>query len=589
MKKLILLTVFLVFVFGKTYAQKELKENVPIVWSKCSESSKNFLDALAARMQSSGYTDSYNFLKNISDGSFGSGFVYADSVSGNCYVITNRHVVSLSEKVRLEFVHLDKPVELKNCQVLAIDETLDLALIQLPKEEGFQFDPDKMVKSQDKKEIKAINNSFTGTIGEGLPILSSRQEEGTEVYSAGFPGLAGKPSWQLGKGIISNSSVKSEMFSGTSDIGAIQHTAAIDPGSSGGPLLIKKEGKYQVIGVNTWGVVSRENAYFSISAEAINRFLGKYLDKSYDSEADLKRRAEEFIGELQKDYLQATPFISNEYINHVSSKNFFNLVAAAPDSVSEQMKNHFVGGFPIDAVRIGLSYYLHEQLGDKKVSVLRIESTDKKDLKKVVLLVDEKEVETYWVYGLGEWRLKENVELNLANVGPKKFDPWGDFKLGYEHASNSDNITANVAVLEYHRYRNPYFSTGFRAMFGKSNDVPESTTPTGSNVPEIIKAQQEDYSLSVFSGEWLVAGHYPITMGSFYLIPRVQAGVGVAFCGEDKGGLCYSYGGGLDFAYQYRTKKYLLLGLGYRKAQLGFDSDSWKLLGAFQVHLGIAF
>ncbi len=37
-----------------------------------------------------------------------------------------------------------------------------------------------------------------------LPFADAVPPDGTEVWTAGYPGLLGKPSWQLAKGVFSN-------------------------------------------------------------------------------------------------------------------------------------------------------------------------------------------------------------------------------------------------------------------------------------------------------------------------------------------------------------------------------------------------
>jgi hypothetical protein len=58
----------------------------------------------------------------------------------------------------------------------------------------------------------------------------------------------------------------------------IQHTAFIDRGNSGGPLLLENHKSplgYDVVGVNTWSLEGRQGAFFSIPSKAVRRVLEK--------------------------------------------------------------------------------------------------------------------------------------------------------------------------------------------------------------------------------------------------------------------------------------------------------------------------
>ncbi len=554
MTKKIILIILVINTFAEIAAQKLLRENVPIVRAAYSEASKDFLQTLANRIRRNGYRYSADHLENIIKGGFGSGFVYTDSVSGKAYIISNRHVVAQASSATVEFTHLNENVVFEDCKIAAIDEELDLALIELP--ENRQYN-----------------------VGSGLKITSEVKEEGTEVFSAGFPGLAGKPSWQFGKGIISNSSVKSDIFSGTNKIGAIQHTAPIDPGSSGGPLMIKDEGVYEIIGANTWGLVNRENAYFAISGKVIKTFLSKYVGKAFNSEADLERRAKDFIKNLKANYTKASPYISDEYVVSMSTDSYFEIMINVPDSVERKMKKLINSGFPINAVRVGLTHFLHKEQAKNKVKFVRIEATDSPNEKKVVLSSKEKEFDTFWVYTLGEWRLKEYTRLKIKNLEAdgiaENFNPDKSWKLGYEKGSSSNKATYDLVSLEQKTFFSSYLSMGWRAAFGNL-EIKHSE-------PDALDVDTETGTMLLIN--CLLEGHLPIKVRSVYFIPYASVSPGIALCEE--GGFQYSLGGGLDFAYKINRSLYLTLGAAYKNRNI--VSDYHKPFNSFQVHIGVTY
>lgn len=541
MKRIILLVVAITMIATTASAQKVLKENVPIVRGHYSESSKEFLQNLATRIRRDGYNESADRLESIGKDGFGSGFIYTDPSTKQQYIITNRHVVAQATTANIEFGHTENKIQLDSCTILAADEEYDLALIALP----------------EKHEFK---------IGSGLTIIGERKEEGTDVYSAGFPGLNGKPSWQLGKGIISNNSVKNEMFIGTSEIGAIQHSASIDPGSSGGPLVMKNDDTYQIIGVNTWGVNNRDNAYFAISGEAVKKFIDKYLNKSYDSEADLERRAKEMLQTLSKDYSKAIPYISDSYVAKMSTNNFFDIVINVPDSVDKQMATYFAIGHPIDGVRLGISYFLQKIQNKGEVKFVRIENGENPLEKTVVLLsTKEKEFNTYWIYSLGEWRLKDYAELDMKNLEDNgivnSFNFEKGWKITYSSGKNSDNMNSTLYMAEKTNYVSNYFAMGYQIGLNKISF---------DNSEAIANDEMERDDVSGLLLNYFIAGQLPIKSGSFYYIPHVEIAGGITLGDMSfDSTINYSYGGGFDVAYKINSGTALSLGVGYRSLNYG--------------------
>ena len=175
------------------------------------------------------------------EGTFGSGVVVEQG--GKKFVLTNLHVIGYAEKATITFQLHEKTLRYEHCEVTNIGEA-DLAAVALP------------------AECEMI----------ALPLYAGEIDEDLSIVAAGFPGLAGKPSWQLTRGSISNARVDVDAHERASRI--IQHTASIDPGSSGGPLLLKNaEGKYEILGINTWKAFYREGVGLAIGKEDVQAFL----------------------------------------------------------------------------------------------------------------------------------------------------------------------------------------------------------------------------------------------------------------------------------------------------------------------------
>ena len=175
------------------------------------------------------------------EGTFGSGVVVEHG--GKKYVLTNLHVIGYADKATIIFQLHDKTIRYEHCEVANIGQT-DLAAIALP------------------ADCEMI----------ALPLYAGEIEEDMSIVAAGFPELANKPSWQLTRGIISNARLDVDNRERAMRI--IQHTASIDPGSSGGPLLLKNdEGKYEILGVNTWKAFYREGVGLAIGKEDVQAFI----------------------------------------------------------------------------------------------------------------------------------------------------------------------------------------------------------------------------------------------------------------------------------------------------------------------------
>lgn len=241
MKRIYLLAATLLLILLPVSAQG-LRHSVCVVEPEFSEADKTFMGDYAQFMARAGMRSAARTLTAYkSEGTFGSGVVV--NHDGKKYVLTNLHVVGYAEKATVVFQLHEKTVRYEHCVVTGTAST-DLAAIALP------------------SDCEMI----------ALPVYAGEIEEDISIVAAGFPELADKPSWQLTRGIISNAHVDVDSHEHASRI--IQHTASIDPGSSGGPLLLKnKDGKYEILGVNTWKAFYREGVGLAIGKEDVQAFI----------------------------------------------------------------------------------------------------------------------------------------------------------------------------------------------------------------------------------------------------------------------------------------------------------------------------
>jgi S1-C subfamily serine protease len=177
----------------------------------------------------------------------GSGFVIRDGL-----VLTNAHVVSDS---RLLLIHVDGDPDSHEAEVLHVAHDCDLAL----------------VRPRDPAVLRNVPPLELG----GLPQL------GSSVDTLGYP--SGGRKVASTRGVVSRIEEQLYVHSGIDTHVAVQTDAAVNPGSSGGPVIQNE----RVVGVAFQVNAALENAGFFIPVEVIERFFRDVEDGRYDGYPDL--------------------------------------------------------------------------------------------------------------------------------------------------------------------------------------------------------------------------------------------------------------------------------------------------------------
>ena len=332
----------------------QVKNYVGIVREKYYPAQEEFLQELASSLKAHGYASYSEYVDAYLKGGFGSGFVYVDK-DGTNYVITNRHVVSQAASASIEFENENGSMtKYENLSVVITDDDIDLAVLKF---EG------------NAKPFKS-----------GLTFSSAKLSDGQPVSSAGFPGLGDQPVWQFGKGNVTNASARIKDLIDPSISTVIQHSAQIDGGNSGGPLLVESKAAptgYEVVGINTWKAAGRDSTNFSIPANLALNLIEK-SKKSADEAAVKADRAAKFkaaVTDSANDYTSIVKFISYDYASAKGQEEFEEIIRHGSTKIRNRVLEEFAYD-PVEGLRYAIAYSLFDEFSG--------ENADDENLSKIV-------------------------------------------------------------------------------------------------------------------------------------------------------------------------------------------------------------
>ena len=448
-----------------------------------------------------------------------------------------------AESANIEFLLEDQSAKVFNkCKILAIDKDNDLAIIQLPIEAKFD---------------------------KSLTLSSDKPTDGVDVYTAGYPALSSLPSWQFGKGIISNNSLHvDEIMIGNTTV--IQHTAQIDAGSSGGPLLIKNtNSEYEIIGMNTWKAKDRENVNIAIPGSVIKKFITKYLsekNKNYTKE-ELQQRVNDLSSVSNDGYKKILPFISYNFISHISVKSFFEILKKSDEKVKDEIIKQFNTGFPIEGVRIAIAENISKKVKGKSITISTINNFSPTDIVEVQLSFDSKLEKTFWISNYGNWMLENFQALKLDAEWSKGLCD----EYGYKNSVGVAYNTNSTWDFSYIRTVRTYFTYGVTVNTG---DMTGLQLNIGGELPYRFQNKL-----------------FFIPFANLYAGPEFNAGSG-GYSMDSKGDFCAGLKIGAELSYQIGEKSYFIVGLGFNTKQIVLQLDfESKRAGsdAFFIKTAIAF
>lgn len=432
MKKI--LSIFLLSCIS-AFSFAQVKNRICIVDVSYEEALTKTVKGIGSLLSVKGIADAQKNINNIIDGGcFGSGIAYIDS-NGKNYVLTNSHVVENAGKISIIFVDNDgNKTTYDNIKIKAFSKDTDLALLELPDD----------------------TQPFTKV----LPFYTEPLVDGQTVYTAGFPGLNGQPSWQFGTGTITNASTIIPELVDPSVSKLIQHSAQVDSGNSGGALLIRQDNKYYLVGVNTWSYRSRQATNISIPAITAQNFINDALNGKEADTSNLMKRAEALQTVLDNwdcNFEEIIPYISDEYLISSGNAMFDYTTEKCSKGVFNAIINKIYYNSPIDGIKYAMGwnifkeYHKGELVDSVKTEKLPLSEAQKDEstgnyIIKYPTHNNKSEAISEWIISDGKWKL---ISLSSADTKNNKKTLSSSLNLGTNTTSDSSNKRKSLRGIDY--------------------------------------------------------------------------------------------------------------------------------------------
>jgi len=551
MKKVFIGTLLVLFCGLSLFAQDNLRNSVAVVRPSYTDEQIAFFGKMSSALIKNGYIISSRVLKAMELGKgFGSGFVHI-TPSGEAYILTNKHVVRDAPAANITFfTENNDSLVFQNCPVVAVSPKLDIALVALPSD---------------------------AKIEKSLTFYTQPISDGQDVWSAGYPGLGNKPVWQLGKGIISNQSVRDELLADPSVTFVFQHTAQIDPGSSGGPLLIKKETGYEVIGINTWKARGRENAGFSIPAKAIVQFIEESLVR--ENRNPVKEIAETLFKE--PDVKLIAQHISFDWVTQMTAPSVDAMIAKMSAGSKELIIDAFQEGEPIKAFRLLIADAIIAKIKKEKVVLEQPEIRIINDSEiQAIFTANGKEYICLWIKEQNTWKIGSFSLLPMADIMKKE-------KPERKVAEFRTNLSLQVDFPQVDGYDQFYFFAWEQRL------AKYLYTHLGAGYGVFLEPSyyddEEDERVPYINLEFGLGTHVPIRVSSMRFIPYLTGVTGMEVGGELDQGLYVGFKGGINVGFKVGKRTVLYAGPEFNLKFLvpPGDLDLSNQRSAFGLKVGI--
>lgn len=544
----------------------QIREYVCIVRPVYSEQTLAFTKEAGQKLIDIGYRDIGQFWKNNEAGGFGSGFLFSGA-GGENYIVTNRHVVADAVSANISFENSDGSFdEYPGSIVVAVDVELDLALIHLK----------------------------SGALAKkGLLFAVKAPSDGDDIWSAGYPGLVNNPSWQLGKGTITNATSRVPILVDPSRSTLIQHSAPVDPGNSGGPLLVVNKGKpggYEVVGINTWKASFRQATNLALPAATIQKFIDRNIraDSKADTRAALTARIADLcavsaikIGDDKNERIRRIArFLSLEYVTKAGNAALPKALQKAPPLIRGEVLDSLQTSSLLEAMRLACAWEIDGALTKAGLPVVLAmpESVPTPASDGTVPLKfnlqDSATFDTTWKMNLDSWEINDSEATNNQVDAEKKTANKNKSK----GVSFSESVYANSLGLEYRKMpdltvygvqyivNGPFYAMGVMASSGKM-----------TYTDEYYASQETTSSLVAISA--LFRLQCSIATDRVTILPYAEgrAGMRVVADGVDQSGGYSGYGLGAQFVFGSEMKLILTAGWCREGLESGEKVDGYSL------------
>ncbi len=569
-------TSFLLLLFLSVHAYSQIREYVFVVRPAYSSSTNAFFSEVGEALEAEGYESLVERQADREDGRFGSGFLFVDE-DGSVYAVTNRHVIAGADSVILQQERPDGSLQSsKNNRIAAVDDSLDLALVRVEASDAFS---------------------------EGLQFADEVPADGTDVWSAGYPGLGGDPAWQFGKGNITNSRARIEELMNPDKSTLIQHSAPVDPGNSGGPLLVAvgdESDAYMVVGINTWKAFSRQAANFAVPAPVVRAFIQNSISPLSEErlKARLGERAAEFASlvsdaELEENLARRVDhiagFISNAYVRQYGEDALIEVLRYAPGEVRKEVLHYVSNAALLEGMRLACGYSLYEDLtagyGADLVllqsGVAEVSETEPVDYR--FTTAEGKNIDMQWVVENRSWRIattdfaqeaaeEEEAETDQATALYSFEEPYtSQLFAEYSYISDLGGIIGGGIL-----FGSQYFSAGTSVAAG-SVEVEDPYYGTSSSL--LLRM--------------LVIGRaqFPVVSETYSVNPfgEVRGGFQMAPDTDSMSGLMRSIGLGVELGYNALNVSYIF-GLSWKSDKVlssSFDAAEDTSYSTITLSLGV--
>jgi serine protease Do len=472
----------------------------------------SYFEKAKKEYEKQGETESVKLIDIILGGAFGSGFLYNDS-RGNLYVITNNHVISQAHTISITFERADGTKrKIENLKIIATDVEADLAIMAIP----------------------AGEKPF---VTQGLTFLTRAVDEGEDAYSAGFPGLGITPIWQFGRGMISNASVKfPKSITDETMMGPyIQHTAQVDSGNSGGPLLVAQRNVpsgYAIAGVNTLSGVRRQAANYAIPIGTLQTFISNALNPKPETfRTTLDALLEKFVKGLGSNtavYPHISEYLSTICVGENAEYAFEEMFKRASTSVKRAFIEKSREDL-IDAMGIAVAWTIEDSIRSGSVSLKSSikEVSGEGEEYTVVFTINNKDVKSVWIREYGNWRIKS----------------FGSVATGDKELLSKREKQKEIAE-KLHTDNNFYVEAGYANLFDKAPAALYLSVDLFHIGFNLYFA-----NLNLFSIGGFLTLHFPIPTGNFAFLPYFK--FGFAFNSDEGSYFSIALNGGLKITTAY--------------------------------------